>query len=301
MTERIVVVGSINRDVVLGVEQLPIPGETVLGRSLGSYNGGKGANQAVAAARLGRSVAMVGRVGDDRAGVASRDGLTAEGIDASGVRVDRKAATGSAMILVDGDGENSIVVVPGANGRLSAKDVVACSDAIGAAAVTLLQLEVPMEAVAEAVRLSRGTVVLNAAPARPIPAEVMGAVDVIVVNRSELAGLCADLEAESTKEIASQVQRLRCPGAVVVTVGSDGAMVIDNGDIVHVPAVNVAVMDTTGAGDAFCAAVADALAGGHDLEHAVGWAVLVGAAAVTKVGAQVAMPTRSQVEAMLKR
>ncbi|MBA2336661.1 MAG: ribokinase [Acidimicrobiia bacterium] len=301
MTERIVVVGSINRDVVLGVEQLPIPGETVLGRSLGTYNGGKGANQAVAAARLGRSVAMVGRVGDDRAGVASREALTAEGIDARGVRVDRKAVTGSAMILVDDDGENSIVVVPGANGRLSAKDVVACSDAIGAAAVTLVQLEVPMEAVAEAVRLSRGTVVLNAAPARPIPAEVMRAVDVIVVNRSELAGLCADLEAESTKEIASQVERLRCPGAVVVTVGSDGAMVVDNGDIVHVPAVNVAVVDTTGAGDAFCGAVADALAGGDTLERAVGWAVLVGAAAATKVGAQVALPTRSEVKAMLKR
>ncbi|CAN5496943.1 MAG: ribokinase [Acidimicrobiia bacterium] len=301
MGDRIVVVGSINRDIVLGVERLPTPGETVLGRSLGVHNGGKGANQAVAAARLGRPVAMVGRVGDDRAGVASLEGMAAERVDTHAVRIDRKTPTGSATILVDDKGENSIVVVPGANGRLGAKDVAAVDELIGAAAVTMLQLEVPMEAVAEAVRLSRGTVVLNAAPAQPIPVEVLAAVDVLVVNRSELAGLCFDLEAETTREIASQAGRLGASGSVVVTVGPDGAMIVNGSEIVHVPSVNVPVRDTTGAGDAFCGALADALARGESLEEATAWAVLVGAVAVTKVGAQAALPSRAHVEAMRKR
>ena len=292
----VVVVGSINRDTVLGVDRLPVPGETVFGRHLGTFPGGKGANQAVAAARLGRPVAMVARVGADAAGIASLHGLTAEGIDIDGVQTDRGAPTGSATIMVDAAGENTIVVVPGANANVGLADVAAASGVLAGAAVTLLQLEVPMAAVAAAVRASSGgAVVLNAAPARAITDDILAGVDVLVVNATELAALGSGVEAAATGDIVDQVGLLEFGGSVVVTRGAAGAVVVSAADVVEVPSIEVDVVDTTGAGDAFCGGLADALARGATLVEATRWAVRVGAAAATRMGAQEALPTADQV------
>jgi ribokinase len=296
MTDRIVVVGSINRDTVVGVDRIPVAGETVLGRHLGSFPGGKGANQAVAAARLGRPVAMVGRVGADAAGTAALEGMAAEGIDTEAVGVDAALPTGSATILVDADGENSIVAVPGANGSLGAAEVGVAAAALEAAAVVLVQLEVPMEAVAATLRWSGGTVVVNAAPARPLPEAIMAGAGVLVVNRSELAVLAGGPEAATRDEVVDGADRLGFAGSVVVTMGAAGAVVLTDARVTEVPSIPVDVVDTTGAGDAFCGGLADGLARGAGLEEATRWAVRVAALATTRLGAQEALPTADEVE-----
>jgi ribokinase len=252
----IALVGSINLDVVVGVERHPAPGETVVGGDRQELPGGKGANQAVAAARLGATVAFVGRVGDDDAGRRLREGLAAEGVDVTHVRVDPDAPTGMALIAVDGAGENTIVVSPGANARVGAADVEAARDVLAGAAVTLVQHEVPDDAVAAAIAGAGGTVVLNPAPARPIAAPV----DVLVPNRGELEALAGC--AGDPVELARSLDAAR---AVVVTLGSEGAAVIEGSRVERIPAPRVDAVDTTGAGDAFCGALAQALDAGADL------------------------------------
>ena len=296
MSDRIVVVGSINRDTVVGVDRIPVAGETVLGRHLGSFPGGKGANQAVAAARLGRQVAMVGRVGADAVGAAALEGMAAEGVDTTAVGIDAELPTGSATILVDAGGENSIVAVPGANGRLGAAEIESAAAVLGAAAVVLVQLEVPIEAVVATLRWSGGTVVVNAAPARPLPEDVMGGAGVLVVNRSELAVLGGRPEAATPGEVVDHAGRLGFHGSVVVTMGAAGAVVLTATKVTEVPSIPVDVVDTTGAGDAFCGGLADGLARGATLEEATRWAVRVAALATTRLGAQVALPTADEVE-----
>jgi ribokinase len=290
----VAVVGSLNMDLVIRVPELPGPGETVSGGDLFRNPGGKGANQAVAAARLGRRVAMVGCVGDDDAGRALLASLQADGVDRSRVRVVDGVPSGTAFITVSEDGENQIVVSPGANAHLTGADVAAAEAALRAAAVTLLQLEVPLEAVAAAARAAGGRVVLNPAPVRDLPEELLGQVDVLVPNRVELAQLAGGPVPQTVDDAVRLAGRLAAR-AVVVTLGADGVLVVEDGQDGHVPAVPVRPVDTTAAGDAFCGGLADALAGGAGLGDAAQRAVRVAAAACLRQGAQASLPTPSEL------
>ncbi len=301
----VVVVGSANLDLVVEVETVPVAGETVRGGDLRRIPGGKGANQAVAASRLGRRVAMIGRVGDDDAGAMLRAAMDSSGVDTAGLLTTDGTASGTALIAVGTDGDNAIVVSPGANGRLSSDDVERAADVLGAAAVALLQLEVPLEAVAAAVRCARGTVVLNPAPApaAPLPAELLDRVDVIVPNQTELATMAGHAGLSPIggvdPETAVALARGLPVAAAVVTLGAAGAMVVTPTDATHVPAPTVVPVDTTAAGDAFCAALADALVSGADLVSAAEWAVKVGAATTLRHGAQPSLPTPAEIEHLL--
>ncbi len=299
MQDLIAVIGSLNRDIVISVASLPAPGETVHASEIRQFRGGKGANQAIAAARLGRNVAMIGRVGADADGTGYLRNLVAEGVDVAGVAVDIDLPTGSAYILLDAAGENSIAVVAGANGRVTPEDVAAAADHVERAAVTMAQLEVPLDAVKAAAQLAGGVFVLNAAPAQHLGPELLSLVDVLVVNRSELARLVDSRQAGQQKAIVAQARRVNGPRAVVATLGAAGALVVTADDAVPVRAPSVTPRDTTGAGDAFCGGLADALARKEDLVSAVRWAVVVGAAATQKLGAQTGMPTAAEATELL--
>jgi ribokinase len=293
----VAVVGSLNLDLVVRVARLPGPGETVSGDDVFRNPGGKGANQAVAAARLGRGVAMVGCVGDDDAGRELLGSLEGDAVDTSRVRVVAGVPSGTAFITVGQDGENQIVVSPGANARLTPDDIGAAGAALREAAVTLLQLEVPLEAVAAAARAAGGRVVLNPAPVRALPDELLAQVDVLVPNRVELAQLAGGPVPESVEEATRLAGRLPAR-AVVVTLGADGALVVERGQAGHVPAVPVTAVDTTAAGDAFCGGLADALAAGAALPEATRRAVRVAAAACLRPGAQASLPTPADLRAL---
>jgi ribokinase len=282
----IAVVGSINLDIVVEVERHPAPGETVLGGDRRELPGGKGANQAVAAARLGAEVGLVGRVGGDDAGRRLRDGLADDGVDVAHVVVDPAAPTGMALIAVDRTGENMIVVSPGANARVSAADVEAAAELLGGAGVVVAQHEVPEEAVAAAVAGARGIVVLNPAPARP----VVAAVDVLVPNLGELEALAG--RRGDPVELARGLDVAR---AVVVTLGSEGAVVVEGDRVTRIAAPTVEAVDTTGAGDAFCGALAHALDAGADLVEAARFAARAAAVSVTKPGAQGGLPSAADL------
>ena len=299
MDPEVVVVGSANLDLVVRVARIPVAGETVLGGDLDRIPGGKGANQAVAAARLGRRVAMVGRVGDDEAGSLLRDALEADGVDTNHLSVTPGVPNGVALIAVSDDGENSIVVSPGANARVSADDIESAAGPISSAACLLLQLEVPVAAVIAAARRASGTVVLNPAPApsEALPADLLAEVDVLVPNQTELATI-AGHDGPVDVEQAAGLARGLPPRAVVVTLGADGALVVDD-DVIHVPAPTVTPVDTTAAGDSFCAALADGLVDGRSLVAATEWAVKVGAATTTRHGAQTSLPTPEEVAGAL--
>jgi ribokinase len=282
----IAVVGSINLDLVVAVDRHPAPGETVVGGDCRQLPGGKGANQAVAAARLGSEVAMVGRVGADAQGAWLRDGLWTERVDVEHVREDRVAPTGVAMIAVDARGENTIVVSPGANARVDARDVAAASDVVRGAEVVLVQHEVPAAAVAAAIATAGGTVVLNPAPARGLAAPV----DVLVPNRGELETL-----AGGRGDPVTLARSITAARAVVVTLGEEGAVVVEGDRAERVRAPHVEAVDSTGAGDAFCGALAEAMAGGATVVEAARWAVRVAAVSVTRPGAQGGLPRREDV------
>jgi ribokinase len=286
----IAVVGSVNLDVVVAVPRLPGPGETVVGGDRRELPGGKGANQAVAAARLGSAVAFVGRVGADAAGEQLREDLLAEEVDARLLRTDHDAATGTALIGVDAEGENTIIVSPGANGRVGAEDVEAAGELLASAGIVLLQHEIPAGAVAAASRAAAGRIVVNPAPAR----DLAGHADVLVPNRGELERIAGP------GPPAEAAARLGLP-AVVVTLGAEGALVVQGSGVEEVAAPAVRAVDTTGAGDAFCGALADALDRGADLVEAARWAVAAASLSVTGEGARGGLPSRAQVEAELRR
>jgi ribokinase len=296
------VVGSINQDYVLSVERRPDPGETLSGATLAVHPGGKGANQAVAAARLGARVAMLGRVGDDPAGAALREALAAQGVDTAAVLATPQAPSGSAFITVTPDGENAIVVVPGANRELVPGDVDAVAAALRDTAVLVAQLEVPVETVGRAVSVAAGAgtlVVLNLAPARPVPGALLARVDVLVVNEHEagfLLGEAVDGSDAGAAARAAVELRRRGPRAVVVTLGAAGAVAADAGGAEHLPAPPARVVDTTGAGDAFVGALAARLAAGASLPGAVAYGVRAGAAAVRGAGAQSSFPAAADLE-----
>lgn len=292
----IAVVGSLNLDTTVRVAHLPRPGETVLGDGHFTDTGGKGANQAVAAARLGSRVAMIGSVGDDPAGATLRAALADEGVDVAGVGAIAGAGSGMAVITVDAAGENMIVVDPAANGRLTADHVARHAAVVGGAAVVLVQLEVPVAAVVAAADAVTGRLVLNPAPAAPLPAGLLARVDVLVPNATELATLTGGPVPDGIDEAVAAARALRGPAAVVVTLGARGAVVVDGDRALHVPAPRVRAVDPTAAGDAFCGGLADALGRGADLDEAVRWAVRCGAITATRWGAQSSLPTRADVE-----
>ena len=295
------VVGSINQDFVLKVERRPKPGETVTDAVLSTHNGGKGANQATAAALLGATVALLGRVGDDGFGGPLVRALEEKGVDTTLVAPAPDSSTGTAFITVTQDGENAITVAPGANRRLTPEDVYAARGEIGAAAVLVVQMEVPRECVARAVEVAGGVgtrAILNLAPPFEVPRTVLENLDPLVVNEHEAAFLLGDSVegVEAALAAASNLLALG-PKSAVVTVGADGAVFAEEEDEGYVPAPEVEVVDTTGAGDAFVGALALRVARGDSLRRAVGYAVRAGAAAVTREGAQGALPTPDVLEA----
>ncbi|MDT0462581.1 ribokinase [Streptomyces gibsoniae] len=294
----LLVVGSANADLVIGVERRPAAGETVLGSDLVVHPGGKGANQAVAAARLGARTALLARVGDDAHGRLLLDAQRAAGVDTEGVLVGG-APTGVALITVDPSGDNSIVVSPGANGRLAPEDVQAAGKLLSASRVVSAQLEIPLETVVEVVRnLPSGTrFVLNPSPPRPLPAEVLAACDPLIVNEHE-ARVITGAELDGSPEDWAAALLALGPRSVVVTLGAQGALVATAESMTRVPSVKVEAVDTTGAGDAFTAALAWRLGTGAPLPDAAAYAARVGAAAVTRPGAQESYPTAQEVEAL---
>ncbi|WP_030983411.1 ribokinase [Streptomyces sp. NRRL WC-3744] len=295
----LLVVGSANADLVIGVERRPAAGETVLGGDLAVHPGGKGANQAVAAARLGAATALLARVGDDGHGRLLLDSLRTAGVDTVGVLVGG-APTGVALITVDPSGDNSIVVSPGANSRLLPADVRAAANVLHASRVVSAQLEIPLETVVEVVRtLAPGSrFVLNPSPPRELPTEVLAACDPLILNEHEARVVLGDACASDDPEDWARLLLARGPRSVVVTLGAEGALVADGSGVTRVPSVKVDAVDTTGAGDAFTAALAWKLGSGADLADAAAYAARVGAAAVTRRGAQESYPTAGEVEAL---
>ena len=295
----LLVVGSANADLVIGVERRPGAGETVLGSDLAVHPGGKGANQAVAAARLGARTALLARVGDDAYGRLLLDSQRAAGVDTVGVLVGG-APTGVALITVDPSGDNSIVVSPGANGRLTPADVKAAACLFQASRVVSVQLEIPLETVVEVVRsLSPDSrFVLNPSPPRPLPTEVLAACDPLIVNEHEARVVLGEACVSDRPEDWARLLLAKGPRSVVITLGAQGALVASAEGVARVPSVKVDAVDTTGAGDAFTAALAWRLGAGSALAEAARYAARVGAAAVTKEGAQVSFPTAEEVDAL---
>jgi ribokinase len=303
MTAHITVVGSLNMDLVARTPRIPQPGETIIGNDFHTVPGGKGANQAVAAARLGIQVSMVGRVGRDTFAGPLLDNLAVAGVDHTFVTQDSEAATGVALIVVDDAGQNSIVVASGANARLTPADVDEAKTAIAGADALLLQLESPLETVTRAAEVARAhgvTVILNPAPARSLPAGLLSLVDVLIPNESETALLTGlPVGDQSQTEAAATALLDLGVGTVILTLGERGAMLAQAGRMELCPAFAVVPVDTTAAGDAFVGGFAVALAEGRALAEAVRWGNATGALATTKLGAQSSLPTRQELETLL--
>jgi ribokinase len=319
-----VVFGSINMDMITRAPHLPRPGETLIGHGFNTTPGGKGANQAVACARLGVPTRMVGRVGDDGFGQELRTGLAANGVDVSSVAV-TAGSSGVAAITVDDSGENNIIVVPGANSTLGTEDLARLADALVNAQVLLLQLEVPLAAVLSAAQLARARgvmVILDPAPAQDLPPELYRLADIITPNESEAAELVGfALDDDAAIRCAAQLLRERSGGAVLIKLGARGVFLLDTVREQFVPGFAVSAVDTVAAGDAFNGGLAAGLCAGlplweevrrqhsefrsvgpHERDaqlYALTWALAAGALAVTRPGAQQAMPTRAELLALL--
>jgi ribokinase len=309
---KVVVAGSANTDFVVRVPQIPAAGETVLGDNFFTARGGKGANQAVAAARLGAEVAFIARLGPDGLGEASLEAYRQEGIDTTYISRDPWEPSGVALIMVSQAGENIIAVAPGANARLSAADIEAAEPAIRQAGCLLLQLEIPIETVEAALRLARRhgvRTILNPAPAASLPQELLNMVDVLTPNESEARRLLSPDEASSPgytqddlfegEELAEHLLSQSGVRSLVITLGARGALVATAEGIRTVSAFPVTPVDSTAAGDAFNGALATRLAEGAGLEEAVRFANAAGALAATGEGAQPSLPERAALEALM--
>lgn len=295
---KIVVVGSLNMDIVVETQRTPDMGETVLGNNVHFVPGGKGANQAVAAARLGAATTLIGAVGADAFGDKLLASLRENQVNIDPVKVETGVPTGVALIVL-ANRDNQIIVVPGANSFCLPQDLAQYESYLQQADVVLLQLEIPLDTVCAAAEMAKRhgkKVIVNPAPARELPSDLLKHVDVITPNRSELALLTGYNDDEWEKAMQSLLQS--GPQVVVTTLGAQGAAYLTRGGgLKTVPAYKVPVVDSTGAGDAFNAGVAYALASGMKLQEAVLFASKVAALAVTRLGAQAGMPTREEVEA----
>lgn len=298
---KILVIGSSNTDMVVRAGRLPRPGETVLGGTFFMNPGGKGANQAVAAARLGGQVAFVCKTGDDLFGSEARRLFREEGIDTSHLLTDPSAPSGVALITVDRQAENCIVVAPGANANLTPDDLRRAASAFEQADIVLLQLEIPMETVEQAALTACATgkrVVLNPAPATAIPARLLAALDLITPNETEAEAITG-IRIADRRTADEAARRLAATGAkqVVITLGAQGALVYEAGQSRIVEGYPVRAVDTTAAGDVFNGALVVALAEGKPLAEAARFACKAAAISVTRPGAQGSLPTRAEVEA----
>ncbi|HKG53285.1 MAG TPA: ribokinase [Anaerolineales bacterium] len=294
----ILVVGSLNADLVVQVPRFPQPGETISGSDLQIIPGGKGANQAVAAARQGTSVSMLGRVGNDSFGPELIHNLKQNNVETSHVQINPGSATGTAIIAVDATGQNNIVLSPGGNGQVRPTDVanVSFSDY----KLLLIQLEIPLEAVTSAAQRARESglrVLLNPAPARSLPEELISLSDFILPNESELS-LLTNQSVHDISSAEKAAKALLAGGAqnVIVTLGANGALIVNKDIKKHIPSFDVQVVDTTAAGDAFIGGFASALLSNKSLEEAVRYGCACGALATTKFGAQPSLPTREEVD-----
>jgi len=299
----VVVVGSSNTDMIVQVKDLPRPGETVLGGEFMTAAGGKGANQAVAAARAGARVTLVARVGNDAFGTEALRNLRTAGVDVAQVSRDPAAPSGVALVLVADHGENSIAVASGANDRLSPAHVARASRAFTRAGVLLVQLETPLATVAAAIDRARAagmTVILNPAPARPLPAALLRKLSIITPNETEaerLTGIAVKSEA-SARRATTELLRRGVP-TVVLTMGARGVLLASVAGCERLPAFRVEALDTTAAGDVFSGSLAAALAQGHTLYDAARRAAAAAAISVTRRGAQPSIPSRVEVERFL--
>ena len=300
MSGHICVVGSLNIDIAARVERMPAPGETIGGFDMKIHPGGKGGNQAVAAARMGGSVSIIGAVGNDDFGRMRKGWLESEGVDTSLVRVDGSAPTGTALITVDGSGQNSIIVIPGANGAIMPEHIEAARRRIASSALLICQLEIPVDAVSAAIRIAAGSgtpVLLNPAPARPLERDLLSSVDYLVPNEIE-AGQMSGIEVTDADSAVAAAEKFHAMGMrnVIITMGSRGAMLSHEGRVRHWNAHNVKAVDTTAAGDSFIGAFAASLMEGRSPEEAVEVAIFASAITVTRHGAQSSLPLRAEVE-----
>jgi ribokinase len=299
MNGKVLVVGSLNMDLVVNTAHLPQTGETILGGRFATIPGGKGANQAVAAARMGAPVSMIGCVGADGFGAELLRGAAQDGIDTRAITVETGAPTGIALITVDAEGRNTIVVASGANQLLSPLHLLAAKAAFSAAEVLVIQLEIPPETVGAALALAaeHGTrVVLNPAPARPLGAEILSQVDILIPNEVEA------LQMTGTATLEAAIETLLAQGVrnLILTLGEQGALLVSGGQRMHLPAYPVRAVDTVAAGDAFVGAFAAGLAGGLELEAAARLGNAAAALSVTRAGAQPSLPRRIEVDAFLQ-
>jgi ribokinase len=301
MPANVVVIGSLNMDLVTRAPRLPVGGETLIGHSFATVSGGKGANQAVAAARLGAQVAMVGCVGNDDYGVQLRDALLAEQIDCQAVSsVD--GSSGVALIVVDDNSQNAIVIVAGSNGAMTPAVIDRFDAVLQAADVIICQLEIPDATVGHALKRARALgkiVILNPAPAsRPLPADWFAAIDYLIPNESEAAAL-SGMPVDSLQAAESAATRLIAMGAgkVIVTLGAQGSLFANGQGFEHFPAPKVQAVDTTAAGDTFVGGFAAALANGQSEASAIRYGQIAAALSVTRAGAQPSIPTMSDVQA----
>jgi ribokinase len=302
---RIAVIGSLNMDLVVRASRIPKPGETIIGADdLHMIPGGKGANQAYASAMLGAEVSMVGRVGDDMFGEHLITSLKKAGVDTHHITRVSDASTGIALIVVEDGGQNSIVVSPGANGRVSSTDVSRAEAVIRSASLILLQLEIPLPAVIKAAQVAKNhgvKVVLNPAPAQQLSAELLSLTDILIPNETE-ASMLSGCDVGTDDGIRQAAARLCQSGVktIIMTRGSRGASLITENEIVHFPAFTIEPVDTTAAGDAFVGSIAVALAEGRSISEAVRCGNAAGALASTKSGAQPSMPGRDDLDKMLQ-
>ena len=306
-TPKVTVVGSLNVDLVCRAMRRPDKGETLIGDAFDIFTGGKGFNQATAAARLGTDVTLIGSVGTDIFGDMLLAATGNEHIDSRFVTKRTNVGTGVATIVIEPDGDNSIIVVPRANMALTTANIDAAADCIADADVLLLQLETPIAVSEYAAAIAKKhdtRVILNPAPAQPLPDNLLGYVDILTPNQSEtelLSGMKVSNHEEARR--AAEVLRARmvdtADAAVVLTLGAQGALMLTATTSEHISALSVEPVDTTGAGDAFCGALATALASGETLRSAVAFANAAGAAAVTVTGATPSMPTRTKIDRLM--
>ena len=308
-TPKVTVVGSLNIDLVCHATRRPDKGETLIGDAFDIFTGGKGFNQATAAARLGAEVTLIGSVGADPFGEMLFTATENEHIDSRFVRKRTDTGTGVATIVVEPDGDNSIIVVPRANMALTTTDIDAAANCIADADVLLLQLETPIVASEHAASIAKAhgtTVILNPAPAQPLPDSLLASVDILTPNQSETE-LLSGMQVSNDEEARTAAEALRArmvdttTAAVVLTLGEQGALILTATTSERIPALPVDAVDTTGAGDAFCGALATALASGETLHEAIAFANAAGAVAVTVTGATPSMPTRAKVELLMSQ
>jgi ribokinase len=300
-----IVFGSLNMDLVVRTQNLPVPGETLIGSSFETIPGGKGANQAVAIARLGLATELVGRVGNDEFGHQLLAELKENGVGCDRVWLDSSTRSGVAMIVVDAKGENQIIVVPGSNGQLDRSDLDRLQEILPQANVLLLQLEIPLESVVEAAQLAKQmgvSVILDPAPARSdLPDSLYAALDFITPNQVEAESLVGfEVHDRATAHRAAQVLRDRGVGTVIIKLGADGAFCLSATEAMMIPAFSVQAIDTVAAGDAFNGGLAAALAIGLSLKQSLIQASAVAALSVTKAGAQPSLPDRAELDAFLQ-